>query len=366
MRQKLCLMMLLIFCVFSFLPASEVKNEDKPLKGTWDFKPVKVWIAANAGDEPLASPSQLQVSDDGTLYFHEFKKDKSYIFDSNGKLKKIFGVKGEGPGEVKRHLSLLLAGDMVAAGDIDRIHFFTKEGKYVKSIKNDIFSRPAHFFLNDHEFIYAPVSVVNLPGKKGKIALLNLETQKEKVLKEFTVFKGGVSQGMAAFVVGITPQMIIGNGGDKIYCGINNSYKIDAIDLDGKQLNSFSLERGTKKISKKEKIDHFVKNAPGIPMEQLEILAKSLPEELAYFYKIDVINGLVYVYLGGFHSPSNQKIDIFSPDGKYIYRADIGFGKDTKIKATQLLMKKNHVYVVLENAKGEMSIGKYKVTLPTE
>ena len=85
-------------------------------------------------------------------------------------------------------------------------------------------------------------------------------------------------------------------------------------DLNGKELNTFSLERPVKKVSnadiKKtfEDADHLQ-----IPQDQLERIIKSLPHKLTFFYRVQENNGLIYIYEGGFGVlRKKQPIDILS------------------------------------------------------
>ena len=98
----------LIFQFFLFpLPAEpEVKNPDRPLKGKWNFKPEHVWTIDEAGDDSLARPRALLVSDNGTVYVYDPKNRKNYIFNNEGQFIKSFARRGEGPGEVAHRFRL--------------------------------------------------------------------------------------------------------------------------------------------------------------------------------------------------------------------------------------------------------------------
>lgn len=364
--KKSGMLMVLIFC--SFLLAAAVENADKPLKGDWDFKPESIWKVSSAGKELLAVPAQIQVSDDGTVYVHDFRQGKSFIFDSKGKFLKAFGTRGEGPGEVKRHLILLLAGDNVIAGDSSRIHYFKKNGEYIKSVANNLFARQPHVFLNEDEFISAPVSIVSLPGNKGKIMHINLKSGEQKFIKEFSVFKGGVVKKggriMTGVVVGLTPMMTIGFHNDKLYYGSNDSYVINVAQLDGKIINTFSVKREKQKLSKEDKKKHFEMLSRNVPPDRFKAMMDSLPNELTYFNNIHIVNGHIYVSAGGFgRQRDSQQIDIFSLDGKYLYRVNVVF-KDFKIRGTELIIKNGYLCVLLDNKNGEAVIAKYKITMP--
>ncbi len=365
-KQTLCAMVLLLF---SFSLVSAVKNPDKPLKGNWDFMPQKEWLVSEVGDDLIANPGDLLASENGNVYFHDYKKAKTFILDKDGKLIGTFEQRGEGPGEVKRHMGMYLVSDKVVVNDTDKLHFFTSDGKFIKSVPNDVFSRRPNVFINEDEFIYAPESLIHLPGKKGEITRYSISSKKSQAIAEFSVFEGGLTQGshgtLILVVPGLTPMMIIGYDNDKLYFGKNDTYEINVSDLNGKILNTFSVEREQKEISKEAKEAYFKAGKPNMPQEQLAAIIKSFPDKQTYYSSIQVNSGLIYVYTEGFgRNRETQQIDIFSLDGKYLYRAHITFGENFFIMGTELIIKKDHLYVALEDKEGTVMVGKYKITLP--
>ncbi len=93
-----------------------------------------------------------------------------------------------------------------------------------------------------------------------------------------------------------------------------------------------------------------------------------MPDEATYFNRIDIVNGLIYVFVPyGKTVTPQQEIDIFSLDGKYLYRGVIRIGSDLNIVFSEfknLIIKNNHLYVVVEDKDGARKIAKYKVVLP--
>ncbi|MCP5106417.1 MAG: hypothetical protein GY950_23735, partial [bacterium] len=127
---------------------------------------------------------------------------------------------------------------------------------------------------------------------------------------------------------------------------------------------TFSLEREKRKLSEKELKKGLGTIDPGGPVSQAIPL---LPKEITHFRKIQVINGLVYVFTDNFGVyREKQQIDIFSRDGTYLYRSILKPGKGSKIyfSPNNFLIKKGHMYVVSEDEAGEIVITKYKAALP--
>ncbi|MGD2088843.1 MAG: 6-bladed beta-propeller [Candidatus Aminicenantes bacterium] len=376
MKKSFLLCIFVSLILVSFL-LSEVKNPDKPLKGQWDFKLEPVWKTDKAGEQLLAKPYHIMASEDQTIYLYDIKNLKYFIFSKEGKLIKSFGTKGEGPGEIVLFRDAFLVNDKLILVDINEIDYFTKDGTYIKSVKNSWSQRKPDYFFNEDEFIYYPFSTERDPNIEGKIFRYNFKTKEKIALAEFPLFEGGYAagekedDGIAMVLIGLSPMMVVGYDTDRCYFGYNNTFDIHIADYDGKKLGSFSLDREIRKISNKEKKEWFKKNPPPspIPDDMLQRIAKSLPNTITYFTRMEVYHKLLYVFTGYLNrQPRQQQIDIFSPQGKYLYRAFIRAPEKHNIFSGPipiLTIKGDHLYIVLEDKQGEVWLCKYKITLPT-
>jgi len=181
---------------------SDVANKDKPLHGEWDFKLEKLWEIDRAGDEVLGRPQGMLVSDDGVLYVSDDGNRKDYIFGPGGDFRGSFAKRGEGPGEVQRHGRFFFADDKVIIPDRGRIHYFSRTGEYLTTVRKDC---EPHAFVDEHRLIDAPLSPFFLPEGKGKISLCDLRSGRDTVISEFSVFEGGVARGEEQAVDIIVP-----------------------------------------------------------------------------------------------------------------------------------------------------------------
>lgn len=358
----------MVLLLFWFSLSAEVVNKDKPLKGQWDFKLKKVWEIDQAGDELFGNLNTLLVSADGFIYVRDNKNDKTYIFNTEGKYLKFFAPLGEGPGEVKQNMDHYLAGDTFIIADFDKLHFFKKDGRFIKSVRNMFFRRRPAFFINENEFIAAPINLSNRPGQKDTITRVNLVTGKESVISEFQVFTGGdIGYGQNGprrliIIVGLTPLMAVGSGSGKLYYGISSTYKINVTDLEGKPLYSFSVERKNKKISRDDKKQLF-SHLRGLSDDQRKELIDNFPDEPTYFSHIEEIKGLTYVFVPDpLRTFPGQQIDIFSAEGKYLYKAEAKFDKGLRPRSFSI--EGDYLYVLLEDEDGELLIAKYQIVLP--
>jgi len=366
--------LLVLFALTFFLSAGAVgaagvENADKPAKGQWDFKVQKVWSIDAAGDDILGEIRSIKVSEDGTVYFHDGRNKRYYIFDKNGTFVKAFGKKGEGPGEIKwiGQARFFPVNDKIIIADMDSIHYFSRGGDYIRSVKNNYMNHRPSLFIDEDEFISAPLLQIETRGKPSTINRYNLKTGEETVITPFSVFTGGVARSGGSVIAmvdqALTPMMIIGFDGKRLYYGMNNSYTIDVSDVSGKKELTFTLDREAKTVSEADKRKRFDRGGSA-PEAMVEKIIKSMPDTLTYFSRIESYNGLIYVFPTGLDRGSRQEIDIFSADGKYLYRAAIEVEEGSRIQ-TDPFIKDNHLYLVVEDEEGEVAINKYKIALPT-
>lgn len=367
--KKSTIVLFLLLPVFTCTLLSHVKNSDKPQKGEWDFKLKKIWDIKSAAGEVLARPGGLLASGDGNLVVYDRKSSINHLFDGEGRYIKSFGKRGEGPGEIMIQSFFFLLENEIIIPDVGKIHYFSKAGNFIESKMKKPGIAP-NLFLKRNEFIQAPKSIFDAVEGKGTIKKINLLTGKERVLAEFAVFKGGAGQGgghvFDIIVNGLSPLMTIGYGNKRLYYGMSDKYHINIMDLDGKNIGSFSLDRDERKITRARKREHF-KNSR-LPQEALDQIVKSFPDKLTYFQEIEIHNGLVYIYAAELgRSRKKQDIDIFSTEGKYLYRSCIRFGEGHTMMYSpfgNLRIVNDFLYVVLESESGDVLVRKYKISLP--
>ena len=375
-KMKILILLLYFLATFSF--AGEIKNPDKPLKGNWDLKLKKSWEITKAGDEVLGFPFGQLVCDNGNLVIFDAKNGKNFLYDKDGKFLKSFGPCGEGPGEIREQEQLFLVNKKIVAPDRNKIHYFTADGEYSKSVVvKGIRRRPA-LFLNEDEFISATLIPHNAPGGIGTISRINVVTDKITTLKEFSVFKGGVAgKGSAEIhilVNALTPIMTLAHytdpvsGKTRIYYGMSDTYKINIMDETGKPLGSFSVDRKKRDLDPKKKKERFKDMYKRRPAAMVDEMIKSLPDKLTYFNRIQVIDGLVYIFESYFDLANHRRrVDIFSPEGKYLYCAIIKVEKGLGIRFApfhNLVLKQGSLHVVLEKEDGILFSAKYAAELP--
>jgi len=168
----------------------------------------------------------LAVDSDLNLYVLDAGNHRIIKFNKNGQFVWKAGRKGQGPGEFQYPRNITFSPEKeLVVGDGRRVHFFTKEGEYLRSIRIDK-SYHDFYFLPDGRILVS----VFVRGRPGVAA--EYYTDGGEFIKEFTdeyrygpelSFGGGVSIG------GRGVQLI----GDKIYLSLPDQYEIREYDLEG-------------------------------------------------------------------------------------------------------------------------------------
>lgn len=370
--MKVKILILSFLLIFSLCVCKSVKDPNKPAEGVWDFNLTKNWQITNVENEVLARPDQIAVSEEENIYLMDGTVGIFYIFSKDGKFLKKFGPRGEGPGEVKHYMRFYLTKDGIVVADVDRLHFFTKDGEYLKSQENFFFANRPEFFLNNDEFITFPLGPMEIQEKEdtGKIRIYNLKTQQDTIITEFKVFTKAAEGGTSILKIGLTPLMNVGfNAGENYLCyGMSDSYNLKIVDLKGKELSSISQKRAKIKVTSEIKEKMFANDMKGENPSIKQDIMKKTPNESTYFFRIEAINGLIYVFIPDVTDlVFPNKIDIFSKDGKYLYNASIDVKKDGVPLFSpnhNFAIKNDHLYIVLETEKGDVSLVQYTITLP--
>ena len=337
-KKKLFLYGFLIIVLFYKISLfGDKNNKDFPEYGKWDLKLEKKWTRTNAGKSFIINPHAIEVNDDGGVYVYDQKNMKILFFDKDGTFIKTFGRKGKGPGEISdRQTKLFFLENQLLVTDNNRVHYFSKNGKFIKTRLTGNHMQYAKFFINKDEYLY---SSHDLYERKCFIAKYNLKTKINKKIIKYTAVlpKGSVFSKTRVRMfggIGTMPGQIAGYSNGKIYFGVNDFYRINRADLDGKVKSVFSIDRERKKIPIEKRKKYYRKIFKGMQLDVFNTVLKTFPSSNLYFYKIIEQNKLIYIFIADF--PSNiinvQRIDIFSLDGDYLYSAEIDPGRDYKIR----------------------------------
>ncbi len=359
-----------VFAILLLSARTDTVNPDKPVKGGWDLNPQKVWEVTAYGKEPMVMPGVTTAWDDGTVCLLDWRSRMHYLFDGKGAFIASFAPRGEGPGEVKWSRGYFAVKDVLIIYDRPKLHYFSKTGAYIKSVPiGGRFDSPAAFI--------APMEYISMPGAKGgRVAVVNLDTGTQKNLGDAESFSEGINLSKTRHRVSIVvpwshPKFYLeyDRANKRMYYGNSGKYRIHFAGLDGKGIGKFSLKRKKRKISKQMKKEYAERN-PGEARMASPEMRRRLPTRLNHFSKIQVENGLVYIFVTNHaeHWP-DQGIDIFSPEGTYLYRSVFKPEGGRIIFSSSMfhgvILKNASIYAILETGEDEWALVKYNVSLPT-
>lgn len=362
---------LFFFCVVMVVPApGQVKNSAAPLKGEWDFQLMREWEIECSTDNSPTKPMSLRAFPDGVLFVFDIKQDLNFIFDANGRFIRTFAKKGEGPGEIKRQEFSHRVGDKILIPDGNKIHYFSKDGSYLKSVEKGSF--PATLFIDENTMISAPLTIINPEGEKGSVKRVVLPGLHVSKLFNYDIFRGGVGKSGADVVdiilPGLTPLMCVGYYKNRLYYGKSDEYTIRVADADGAGIPrfTFSLSRKPIPVSREQKLSRL--NHFQAPPDALKQILKGLPDQLGFFDHIEEHKGFIYIFNASLaESREKQEADIFSPAGQYLYHGVMNFSKNRAYSYSpfgNLHIVDQVMYVVEEDADGGLFIVKYRIRLP--
>jgi hypothetical protein len=301
---------------------------------------------------------------------YDQENKRNYIFDSDGNFIKAYGAKGQGPGEARDQSSVFLVEDKLLIVDVGRIHYFRLDGTYLHSVVNSFYSRRPVLFLNEHEFVAVPLGVFEVSDFKAQIKRINLESGYETIIADFNIFEGGIGRAGkmvgSLIVPGLTPLMTVGCGNGRLYYGRNDTYRIQVTDLSGKFLNAFSLDRGKKKVPEEIKKKYF-RRYSNMSKQALDQIISTTPNETTFFCRIETHHGLIYVFVPDISRQNRQKIDIFSPEGKYLYGGNLTIENNLTMMEPQIYnpyIKGGFLYVSVMDDSDSVKIIKYKISWP--
>ncbi len=366
MKRILILIILILFSLTLF-GIKKVVNDDKPLKGKWDFKLNKVWEVDTAGKDMLVRVGSIRIGKNGKVYALDYKLTKIFVFDKDGKFLHSIGKKGEGPGEYKNAYSFELIDDTIIVPDMGKFHYFKTTGEYINSINSGAMIFPNNFI--DKYTILEQKEKNNKDSKIDVLRTLNLKTKKSNKITEFIAPKPKkASTGGMTLIVKEMIETAVKN--KKVYFGKGNAnkYLIKVNNLSGKELLEFSI-KGRKKIkvseeTKRKKYERIIVNGGKMPKTMVDQMIKNDPDYAPFYKKIYITSQeFVYIYRDDPMNQNVQGFDIFSADGKYLYHAELKLPDDLIIKS-RIVFHGDNVYVFAEDEEGESKLYKFKTNLP--
>jgi D-alanyl-D-alanine carboxypeptidase len=356
-----------------------VQNEDEPARGDWHFDLKEEWRLTGTGVQIFSTLTSLRVGEDGRLYLLDRGLGDIAVLDPDGAPLVSFGGRGDGP-RFEDPYRLYVTPRYVHVLDIgrtgDKIKTYDKKGSYIGAYEVERGVSP-RLFVNDEQFlaVRSGPDVLNRP-KNELLELLSLESKEPTVLGRFAaeeklILETMVPMGRFIFLqddIEIFPRLIAHSKNDMLYVGRSDKYLIARMDLEDRERRAFSIAgRERKALPAKyavEQADTTRIAGHEMPQEMRERFLARFPDRQTYYTKITSDDqGLIYVFVPDVVEVEKQRIDIFSREGEYLYRAVIEL-PDGRVKARSIVFEGDHLYALVQREQGGQELVKYKVNRP--
>jgi hypothetical protein len=370
--MKKLILLAILFCSIVWAGV-EVKNPNQPAKGEWDFSLVKDWEVDTLDKEVLSEVSQATEDENGQIYLVESKLNKVFILSSAGKLLNSFGKTGEGPGEFRFARNLFYSKEMIIIPEPSRIHYFDKKGEHIKSINLPGIQFPRLFLDEDRFLTVSDSALAEKKLSEGEIKIYSISKKTNQTLvklktPEESMQVSSANTRIVLKIPGTAVDYVITESKPFLYYGVNNCYEIIKMDLQGNQLMKISLpgrKRGKNtEADKRSLFDHMKLQGSKIPKEIADQMIRQIPDEAFFFDRLVVDkNGCLYVFIPKLGMKNAYQLDIFSPEGKYIYRATLKLSDGYTFDRV-FYMKNGTLLTFVEDDAGENHLVKYHYQLP--
>jgi len=319
-------------------------------------------IGGNENDDNYYFPKGvrgLSVDDEGNIYVTDGGNRRIQKYDKTGKYVQTIGRGGQGPGEYQSPSRILFDEEgSLCVYDSPAIHFFHKDGTFIKKVVLKIFINDP--VITTGRFVYGITPASFRPGgPKESIAKMDLEGTLAQTVAEFQV-EYDVNRNIIAWH-GYSNHLSLSPISLKSFCyGYSAEYKIYLADSEGKTILIMTKDEKPKSITSEEKAA-IRKVGPwgGYLRSGNQNLEEGIvfPPQRPYFTLLRT-DGAGRIYVERRKSildkSSEMLYDIFCTDGYYLYKMQLGF--------RPIFMKAGFIYEVRENKEtGDVKIIRYKI-----
>jgi len=253
----------------------------------------------------IPSSASTKITLEDALPPENMTVDKNNLYLSSGihvtifslkdlKVVKMFGTKGEGPGEFlplsdDRGMTLEARTDKLLVISRRKISFFTKKGEFIKEIK--VKTGFSHLPVAEN-FVATSTKQI----EKMVYRTVNIYDKEFNVIKNIHRIKHWYQQGKSINPLTVRPPYYCSDN-DKVFCE-NGKGNVNIFDKNGEQTGSTSLEISRVKVSEQDKRDYhyYYKTHPVYKgsYEALRHLVK-FPDYYPRIKYFDVANGNIYI-----------------------------------------------------------------------
>ena len=246
----------------------------------------------------LTKPSSLKVYGDEIFVVNNRYNIIIYSL-KDFKLKRQFGKRGEGPGEFKYKVSLLVRPDFILVDSQDRLSWFSREGKFLKQKNTRIASS---YIPVKNKFVVDATYFLSYRVSRKEFGICDAELKRSKTLHKF-MMKRPLIGGPNAPPIKEWPMI-------RPYCEISydialgkiflfdsrKGFYINVFDENGNNLYTINKDKEIEKTKvsdeyKDEKTKEFKQGAFWLELKKPKLI---FPEYFPSFNWAEVNNGKIY------------------------------------------------------------------------
>ncbi len=298
----------------------KIKKQNKEVVFSLEKK-FEIDINEKLEEKGIIKFNKFDVSLEGNIVF--LNKENISLYSNEGELLKIFGRKGQGPGELNKQSGIAFDKDkiVVANNGNQRFSIYSQDGKLIKELKVSTFSRSFIFrnsLLANGNYLFC-INYIDPKDKSicDKLSLIAKDDLHEikilEVKKTPNPFVGRKIKARYQYLTYITTP-------SKIYTGLSSDdYIINIWDLQGKLLGKIKKDNYKKvEVGEQYKKDFLAqfKGEQGKVLGDKVFFTKYMP---AFNSFVVSDKGLIYVQTYEKNKQNNMyKYDIFDDNQKFV------------------------------------------------
>jgi len=294
-----------------------------------------------------------EVTSDGRIIALDSRDKKVKIFDAAGQKLKEFGQEGQGPGEWTSPIIIQLISDreiMVSDAGNRKLVYLDLEGKMLKEVSYA--KKLAMMKITDAGGQYVGCEM-GMEGNSIAYTIAKYDAEFNQLFKIETLLMSIPVGGGKINPFDVVNNFCLDSHKNIIYSRMT-SYEIKYFTPDGQLFRIVRKEYKPEPLTEKDK-EEMLKQMPentGVNFRELLDFPATYPAISSFL--VDELDRLyVRTYEKG-KTKDSYFVDVFSPEGKLIYRCEI--------TGTPILVKNGQLYTIEKDEEGYQYICRYKAT----
>ncbi|MDD8020446.1 MAG: 6-bladed beta-propeller [Acidobacteriota bacterium] len=294
-----------------------------------------------------------EVTSDGHIIALDSKDKKIKIFDAAGQKLKEFGQEGQGPGEWTSPIVLQLISDreiMVSDAGNRKLVYLDLEGKMLKEVSYA--KKLAMMKIIDCGGQYVGCEM-GMEGNSIAYTIAKYDPEFNQLFKIDTLLMPVPVGGTRINPFDIIYEFCLDNRGNIIYSRLS-TYEIKYFTPAGQLFRIVRKEYKPQSLTEKDKEEMFkqMPETTGVNLREMFDFPDKYPAISDFF--VDELDRLYVRTNEKGKAKDSYLIDIFSPEGKLIYRCEIA--------GTPFLVKNGKLYTIEKDEEGYQYICRYQAT----